>query len=127
MGCACIYHCGSSGSSALVWPPCYSVQAAVAEYSAQVQQWAARVQQLEAAGASPAVTAAAPTAADAVARLAALQQQASEAEVQVTSLQAENRALREQVGSGVVGACREEPPEAAAISQQACRCCPQLL
>lgn len=85
-------------------PPCQTalllplLQAAVAEYSAQVQQWAARVQQLEAAGAAPA-GAASGSAADAVARLAALQQQASEAEVQVTSLQAENQALREQVGA----------------------------
>lgn len=72
---------------------CAWVQAAVAEYSSQVQQWAERVRQLEAAAAAgPASTG------DAVARLAALQQQASEAEVHVTSLQAENRALREQVG-----------------------------
>lgn len=73
------------------------VQAAVAEYSSQVQQWTARVQQLEAAAASGA---GAPSAGDAIARLAALQQQAGEAEVQVTSLQAENRALREQVRVG---------------------------
>lgn len=87
-----------TASSGCPRSPLLCTQAAVAEYSAQVQQWAARVQQLEAAGASPAA-AASGLAADAVARLAALQQQASEAEVQVTSLQAENRALREQVGS----------------------------
>lgn len=68
----------------------------MAEYSSQVQQWAARVQQLEAAAAAGPAS----SSADAVARLAALQQQASEAEVQVTSLQAENRALREQVRGG---------------------------
>lgn len=68
-----------------------TLQAAVAEYRSQVQQWSDRVQQLEAAAA-----AGPPSSADAVARLAALQQQASEAEVRATSLQAENHALRSQ-------------------------------
>jgi hypothetical protein len=72
--------------------PSPSPQAAVAEYSSQAQQWAERVRQLEAAAAAGG------SAGDAIARLAALQQRASEAEVAATSLQAENRALRSQVG-----------------------------